>query len=175
MDKRQEANRRVKLKIAYALLGLMKEKSFSEITATDIIKRSGVARASYYRNYYTKEEILIEATEGAKEDYNRRLKEIGCRHNSYEGILLAFRYFMAYRRQILCVYNAGLASIYLKLLDEYIENIYGDMKMNDISRYSLYFYSGALYNVFLKWLEGGMQESPEEIARMVYMLMQKTR
>ena len=82
---------------------------------------------------------------------------------------------MAYRRQILCVYNAGLASIYLKLLDEYIENIYGDMKMNDISRYSLYFYSGALYNVFLKWLEGGMQESPEEIARMVYMLMRKTR
>ena len=40
----------------------------------------------------------------------------------------------------------------------------GDMPFNDIRRYNVYFYSGALYNVFLKWLESGMKETPQEMA-----------
>lgn len=175
MDKRQEANRKVKRGIEDALMSLMREKSFSDITVSDIIKKSGVARASYYRNYYTKEGIIIEATENAKASYMARLAETGCAYNSYEGILLAFRYFNAYRKHILNVYNAGLSSIYLKLLDEYLENEEGDMKQTDIRRYMLYFYSGAVYNVFIKWLENGMEESPEEVATLVYSLIRKIK
>ncbi|HAX52080.1 TetR/AcrR family transcriptional regulator [Muricomes intestini] len=37
---------------------MLKEKPFSEITASDIIRVSGVARASYYRNFESKEEII---------------------------------------------------------------------------------------------------------------------
>ena len=175
MDKRQLANRRVKDKIERALMQLMSEKSFSEITVSDIICRSGVARASYYRNYYSKEEILLEATDNAKNSYHARLEKIGCEYNSYEGILLAFRYFKAYRKYILCVYNAGLSTIYLKLLDEYLETEGGDMKNTDIRRYMLYFYSGAIYNVFMKWLENEMQETPEEMARLLFTIIRKTK
>ena len=46
-DKRYEANRQVKLKIARALTKLMDTKAFSDISVTDIITTAGVARASY--------------------------------------------------------------------------------------------------------------------------------
>ena len=175
MDKRLEANKRVKDKIGRALIQLMTQKKFSDITVTDIIDKSGVARASYYRNYYSKEEIIVEATESAKNDYVRRLEESGYAYNSYEGILLAFRYFKAYRKHILCVYNAGLSSIYQKMMDEFLESVGGDMRITDVRRYLLYYYSGAVYNVFIKWLENNMLESPDEMAKLMYTLINKTK
>ena len=51
MNKRQEANMRVKARITAALLTLLNEKSISDITVTEIISEAGVARASFYRNY----------------------------------------------------------------------------------------------------------------------------
>ena len=43
-DKRYEANRMVKIKISRALIKLMDQKPFSDITVTDIVKTAGVAR-----------------------------------------------------------------------------------------------------------------------------------
>ena len=62
------------------------------------------------------------------------------------------------------MFKAGLAYIYLDMFDKELENQMGDMPFNDIRRYNVYFYSGALYNVFLKWLENGMKETPQEMA-----------
>ena len=83
---------------------------------------------------------------------------------SYASILLIFRYFKTYKKFILCVFKSGLAYIYLDMFDKELENQMGDMPFNDIRRYNVYFYSGALYNVFLKWLENGMKETPQEMA-----------
>ena len=41
----------VKREIKKALLELMTEKSYMEITVTDIVNKAQVARASFYRNY----------------------------------------------------------------------------------------------------------------------------
>ena len=59
MDKRKEANLRVKGHIARALLELMHKKSFSHITISELIQTAGVARVSFYRNYDSKEDVLI--------------------------------------------------------------------------------------------------------------------
>ena len=46
-DKRLEANRLVKLRIARALTKLMEKKNFSDITVTEIVQTAGVERPSY--------------------------------------------------------------------------------------------------------------------------------
>lgn len=58
MDKRVEANQKVKRKIENALFTLLNRKNFSTITVTDIVQTAGVARASYYRNFRSKEQII---------------------------------------------------------------------------------------------------------------------
>ena len=163
-DKRYEANRMVKIKISRALIKLMDQKPFSDITVTDIVKTAGVARASYYRNLVSKEEGLIKVTDDIMMEYRQKAAALDGGFFSYASILLIFRYFKTYKKFILCVFKSGLAYIYLDMFDKELENQMGDMPFNDIRRYNVYFYSGALYNVFLKWLENGMKETPQEMA-----------
>lgn len=163
-DKRYEANRQVKIKISRALIKLMEQMPFSDITITDIVQTAGVARASYYRNFESKEEVLIKVTDDIMNEYRKKAAKLDGGFFSYPSILLIFRYFRSYKRFILCVFKSGLAYIYLDMFDRELENQMGDMPFNDIKRYNVYFYSGALYNVFLKWLENGMKESPQEMA-----------
>ena len=172
-DKRYEANRQVKLKIARALTKLMDTKAFSDISVTDIITTAGVARASYYRNFHSKEEVLIKITDDIMEEYRKRAEKLENDFFSYEAILLIFRYFKTYKKFILSVYKAGLAYIYLDLFDQELENHMGDMPYNDIHRYKVYFYSGALYTVFLKWLQNGMKEHPSAMASMVTEMLEQ--
>ena len=71
-DKRYEANRRVKIKISRALIKLMEQMPFSDITVTDIVQTAGVARASYYRNFESKEEVLIKVTDDIMNEYRKK-------------------------------------------------------------------------------------------------------
>ena len=59
MDKRKEANIRVKTNITHALFALMEKKSLADIHISELVSRAGVARASFYRNYSTKEDVLV--------------------------------------------------------------------------------------------------------------------
>ncbi len=54
----KSANDAVHEGIESALLLLMREKPFDDISITEIIKRAKVSRISYYRNYNSKEDIL---------------------------------------------------------------------------------------------------------------------
>ena len=165
-DKRREANQAVRARIAWALVKLMDEKKFSDITVTDIVNRAQVARATYYRNFESKDDVLVSASESIMAEYRARTHELGQSFLSYESVLLIFRYFRAYRKPLLTVYRAGLASLYLDIFDLHAETVAGDMAYNDIRRYWVHAYAGALFNVFLKWLKDGMREKPHDMARM---------
>ena len=54
----EESNRFTKECIETALLVLMTEKNFNDISITDIVERAGVSRSAYYRNYSSKKDIL---------------------------------------------------------------------------------------------------------------------
>ena len=45
--------------IVQSLLYLMKKKSFHEIKITEICRKAGVSRLSYYRNFESKEDIVL--------------------------------------------------------------------------------------------------------------------
>ena len=75
-DKRYEANRQVKIKISRALIKLMEQMPFSDITVTDIVQTAGVARASYYRNFESKEEVLIKVTDYIMNEYSKKAAKL---------------------------------------------------------------------------------------------------
>ncbi|HFH9922035.1 TPA: TetR/AcrR family transcriptional regulator, partial [Streptococcus suis] len=51
--------------IQEALLQLTQQKEYEKITITDIAKRAGVTRISFYRNFKSKDDILKQALERA--------------------------------------------------------------------------------------------------------------
>ena len=48
----------VKQYYAQALFELLKKKPLQEISITDLVKKAGASRASFYRNYTSKEQII---------------------------------------------------------------------------------------------------------------------
>lgn len=58
-DKRYIENMRVKRSIQDALFSLMEKKKVSEIRVSDIISVSGVAKASYYRNFSSDRKSVV--------------------------------------------------------------------------------------------------------------------
>ena len=164
MDKRRQANQQVKEKITGALLHLLGEKSISEISVTEIIAEAGVARASFYRNYATKESVITTLIADVLEDFRAGLPGDGEDFCTPENIRRSFAYFSRYAPQVLDMHRFGYGSILLERLNQFHEEVAGTMPCSSLDRYRLYIYIGALYNTAMMWLQGGQKESVEEIA-----------
>jgi len=54
----QESNFLTREAIETALLQLLEKKDMAKISISELVKRAGVSRAAFYRNYDSKEEIL---------------------------------------------------------------------------------------------------------------------
>lgn len=168
MDKRKEANLRVKERITATLLQLMRNKSISEISVSEIIAGAGVARASFYRNYATKESVITTLISDVLEQYREGVQLDGENFYTYENVRRSFEYFSRYANQVLDLHHFGYGSIILEMLNQFHEEIAGNMPSKSIERYRLYIYIGSLYNTAMMWLQGGQKESIEEVTNLFY-------
>lgn len=164
MDKRKIANQQVKDKLLSALLTLLQQKEWSKITITELVKVSGVARASYYRNFASVEELLnYGLIQIAQEYHNGSPLPMEDFHHK-ELTEYKFRFYKDHMAFILGFHRAKAPITLLDVITDCVIDAKGDMPVRSISKYELYYYSGAFYNMVLFWLEGGAVESPEAMA-----------
>lgn len=165
MDKRKKENLRVKTCITDALFSLMAEKSINDIHITELAAKAGVARASFYRNYSSKEDIIITLIRDVLDDFR---EESDLEHKSvydYENVLMCFQYFRKYKKYILDLQRCGYSSVLLEELNNFHVSIEGSMPHNSVEKYGLYMYIGALANTAINYLTDDNKISPEDIAR----------
>lgn len=168
MDKRKIENIRVKKNITQALLDLMDEKSISEISISEIVTRAGVARASFYRNYATKENVITKLIADILEEYRATIIFEDDDFYTYHNIYMSFLFFGRYETQLLDLQRFGYGSLILEMLNQFHEEVAGNMPYSSIERYKIYIYIGSLYNTAMKWIQSGKKESLDEIAEMFY-------
>lgn len=163
MNHHETENLRVKRSITSALIALAEKKPLSDITITELVKKAGVARASFYRNYTSKEDVLLAMVRGILDEFSQKLSlEDG--FYTYDNLLLSFQYFQTYRAYVLALHHSGHTAFLLDELNHFHEDIAGTMPVSSIQRYHLYMYIGALLNSALFWLSGNCKFSPEEMA-----------
>lgn len=143
MDKRKAENIRVKQSITKALFALMKEKSLSGVQITELVSRAGVARASFYRNYSSKEDVLITLIQDVLEQFRADMHAGQGGFYCYENVLLSFQYFLRYRDYVLDLCRSGFLSALLEELNRFHESIEGTMASSSMERYQLYAYIGS--------------------------------
>lgn len=156
--------------IGEAIFALMDRKPYSEIKVSDIVKRAGVSRMTFYHYYESKEEALEDYFHEIVAGYvrDREAKKIEKFHD-IDSIVHALKYFDQYAGFILKLVHARLYSLVIDAMNGYmVERI---LPYFSISAYELYFYGGALLNVFIKWEEGGKCEPAEKIARTIAVSM----
>ena len=163
MNKKAEINRVVRESICEALICLMKKKPFVAISITELIEKAGVARATYYRNFESKEDVAREyifnvTSEIADESFD--VSNLATR----ERVHLYWQYIDRYKDTLVLYYRAGLGDLLVNWLSDLA---FYKFDMSKISAdEELYFtaFIGALYNVSRRWIMDGAHVPYERMA-----------
>ena len=161
MDKREK---QVKERIVKAMIDLSAEKSWDQITITDIIRESKVARATFYRNFSSIDDLITYGISQFREDYWENAPKNCAEFLCPEMLEYTFDYYRRNRELILSYHRSGSSNSVLDIITESMVLSFGDMPANSVSRYKLYYYAGALYSMTIYWQGNGMKESAKEMA-----------
>ena len=150
-------------KITNTLLELLKNKSLKDISISELCDTAGVGRASFYRNFESKEDILRK--------YDNRLiklwgKEFESNKNSsVESIIPTLLiHYKKYKDFYIMMYRENLSDIVLKTI---LEACKLQDKKTNIEAYITSFIGYGIFGVINEWISRGMQESTEEILSLI--------
>ena len=138
----QEKNTYVRQHILSALLELMHTQDFVSISIQALVDAAGVGRASFYRNFASKEDVLQQESVRLTNEWKTNFD-----HAEF----------------YLALYHAGLSNIMLETILGYFD------RSPEIPNGLAYLNSAIgymLYGWVHEWMNRGMQESGTEIARM---------
>ena len=148
-----------------ALLDLLKTENFTDITVTKLVKRAGVSRMAFYRNFETTDDLLrayfqpLVAQKFADieniADENDKLMNLG---NFFSELaptfLLAQKHGFEYIIQN--VFNENMEQFYEK-------TIHKDQLSTVQRTYWIKFMSTGVYTIWREWLFNGQKESLQQI------------
>ena len=170
MEKVNEVNVLTKECIVTALLRLMETNSYTSISITDITNVAGVSRMAYYRNYKSKDDILINHLVDHEKMLLNELH--GESANDLKGMLMILSgFFQENAAVIKAIYDAGLGNRLTDMLGERIYNYFPVAIEERAGKYAVQFYVGAVLAVFKRWFDNGMVESVEEISEVLCKLI----
>ena len=149
MTNNAESKRETRNCIKDAMVALLKQDSYENIRMTDIIRRSGVSRAGVYKNYKSKEEIMLDI-------FKQPLMEIftSLGNSVYENLDMIFHVAETHKEAIRTMIDAGLAHRFLDVLNSRYEN-------TTVSFYHPE-WNGLLYNSVIEWVKSGTDETADE-------------
>lgn len=170
-EKTLKKNTMTKECIFTALLILMEKKPYEEITITDIAKKAGVSRMSYYRLYKSKDDILIQYFNEVFEELLERAKAIGS-ITRYQFGLMIFQTTKENDRLLKAVLKAKLYELVLRRLIKfcyYLAEHIVQMDMKDKrTDYWVYEEAGRFSLLLVCWIERDLKESQEEMAHILF-------
>jgi len=158
MNKKQEANAFVKECITTALLQMMENTPFEDIAITDLVKKAGVGRVSFYRNFESKKDVLAKHLVILLEEWGKEFEALGDPNKFSDSLV---RHYYKHKNVYLMLYKQGLS-------DMIYETIRGAMKLHEaqhnLERYAKSMIAGMIWGWADEWMRQGMPESPDEIA-----------
>jgi len=152
--------------MAMALVMLMEEKPFDDISITEITNKAGLSRMAYYRNYNSKEDIFVKYLLDVGGDLAENLA--GHRYTSLHDLIVQVGLFLQSNYTVaLAAVKAGQSDRLMMELTKKIFSAFPEISVNAENEYITSFYLGAVLGVFGKWFEREMTESVYEIADMI--------
>ena len=148
-----------------ALIKLMQEKSFSDISISNLCDTAGVSRMTYYRSYTCKEDILMQHLDECFHKYLEQLSSFG--KPTFYDIADTFFHFWQGEEQVFlsAVIKSGLSSQLVDSFCNYLEEIYALIDFGQpIEPFVKSFLAGGLYKMLVDWIKDGGTTSVENMA-----------
>ena len=164
--------------LANALLSLMEEKKFQEISIKEIAERADLSRRTFYRVFETKEDPLIWHLNALYEEFLTLLRQQKCRQ--FQEVLALYLSFWYQHAHLFALLKRSellpfILNQYLRVFPDVFKIVKGDYPLSqhtDALAYAMAFSAGGLLSVLVKWGDEGMKKTPDEILEMVNIMIQ---
>lgn len=155
----QEKNTYVKKQITATLIQLLHDRPLNDISITEIVEVAGVGRASFYRNYSDKADVLKQHAIYLTKKWGIEF-ESDPKSNPGNVFGSLFQHYKDNRNFYLLLYHNHLTDILLQTIKE----VCGPTpeQTNPVA-YGKSFFAYGLYGWIMEWMERGMQESAQEM------------
>lgn len=150
--------------ITTALFKLMKEKNYHDITISEIAKKAGVNRVTYYRNFESKDDIINCYFISTMKSFVAKFNFIPrCKEDYYDLIYSVFEGIKKNQEAIRLIMISKLDYLLLDFLNEHF---YEAVKAKHVdNEYFAFGYAGAFYNMSLKWVSENCKTPLEDITK----------
>ena len=156
----------VKKRMADAFVDILSQKSYADITVTDIVNTAQVARVSFYRNFNSISDVVDYITdELANEFIDKILPVLNSNdENKWREFLFDFINNALNNRgkiEAINLQNTTVLFSHLNTKMQMYVNVNSNKTISD--KYTSYVKACLINNVVKKWIDDGMVETPEEI------------
>lgn len=133
--------------ILQALFKLMAAYEYDKISVTDIAEKAGVGRATFYRYFKRKEDIIIYYFEHHTKEFEFAQRFYPrCKNDYIKIVINVLTMFKQNKEPLLLLRKARLEYIYLDYLNKSFKMKF-ESEYNNKNLYQPYLYSGMLFNV----------------------------
>ncbi len=169
---------RSQAEITEALLALMHQYPYSEITVKQIILEARLARKTFYRNFKSKDDVL-------RSMIKRTVGEYFDIVSTTQGDMLttAFSFADRNRELLMLLGKNNMFHIILQCTNEYLPQL-RESRLSQLTPsvslfdgpdadYLMMFNIGAVWNVTALWVSRGMTDPPEKVTQMLEQYLQR--
>ena len=145
-----------------ALIELLKEKPISKISIEELTKKADVGRATFFRHFDSKEDLLSYRLVEIYKEYMGDSFDA-----SYSDIEHSIKFFNYYRDTLelhLLLLNNNLDSVILEGFRKVLIPL--EEQSDTDSIYTTFFTAYGLFGVILKWIKNGCKENSEEMGKL---------
>lgn len=152
-----------------ALIELMKEKPFHEISIKELSEEACVARQTFYRNFSSKDDVLLHYMDEIFDIYFADVKKNIYRLDSISDLSMKLLEIWKENKKIfLALQKAGLAHLTLERFSQYAIMLQKHLDKNSDKKtmkppYIAHFVAGGTYMVLSKWFQENMKVSVDDM------------
>jgi AcrR family transcriptional regulator len=158
----KESNQLTRECLQLALIHLMAEQPYEKITVSEIVRRAGVSRTAFYRNYTDKEDILHEMGGKLIEMISELTDKPELFEDSRNWFENVFRLMRENKDVLTLLDKAGIQQEYLFSGRSIVETLYPAKDTED--KYLKLAAEAAFYQILITWFRDGMQEEESYMA-----------
>lgn len=159
----------VKEQITKTLIKELKSKEISKISIRDLCDHAGVGRASFYRHFISKEDVIQQYANRLIIEWGRNF-EMNPESKASIVFESLFQHLMNYSDFYTLLYKANMADIILQAIKDKIQI---SLSLSNSDAYEKSFFAFGIYGWINEWVQRGMNESPEELNDMLKHSMSK--